>query len=116
MRYDEDSFEAGRRIAWGLILQQCVAELGEEGRERAGWLIERQQAIAALLEICKEHGDTSWHESLNLADVIDNHLGRHLRERSKAATREPVGWIKRSTVEFGLKRPHGDGWEPLYSE
>jgi hypothetical protein len=98
------------------MLQKCVAELGEEGRDRAGWLVERQQAIAALLEVCKEHGDTGWDESLNLADVIDKHLGRHLRERSKLETRKPVGWIKRSTVEFGEARPRGDGWEPLYSE
>jgi Mn-dependent DtxR family transcriptional regulator len=116
MGYDADSFEAGRRIAWGLMLQQCVAELGEEGRERANWLIERQQAIAALLEVCKEYGDTGWDESLNLAYVIENHLGRRLREHSKPPTRTPVGWIKRSTVEFGAERPRGDGWEPLYCE
>jgi hypothetical protein len=98
------------------MLQQCGVELGENGRDQAAWLIERQQAIAALLHLCKEHGDTDWDDSLNLADVIDNHLGRHLRERSKAPARKPVGWIKRSTVEFGVERPPGDGWEPLYAE
>ena len=39
---------------------------------------ERNESVAALREICEDHGDNDWSSNLHLADVITKHLQRHL--------------------------------------
>jgi len=92
MSHEQPSWQAGNRSAWTQMLQQCVAALGEEGRTQAGWLVEREEAIAALREICGRFGDNDWRENLSLADVIQNHLARHLGAPSTDGTLVRVSW------------------------
>jgi hypothetical protein len=96
---DEESWQAGNRTAWTQMLQQCIAALGEQGRTQAGWLIEREQAIAALREICGQYGDNRWNESLSLSDVIQNHLARHLEAGVTDGTLVRVNWLDPSKGE-----------------
>ena len=49
-------------------------------RQLAALRAERLEAVAALRRICSEHGDNDWSDDLNLSDVIEKHLARHLGE------------------------------------
>jgi hypothetical protein len=42
------------------------------------WEIERKGIIAALRELCAAFGDNDWPDDLDLRDVIEKHLGKHL--------------------------------------
>jgi len=75
---DERSYERGKRMAWSSLLRQAVHELGMSGRTLESLIIEREEAVAMLRDICEDHGDNDWKSDLHLADVIDKHLGRHL--------------------------------------
>lgn len=77
---DEQSYVAGQRSVASRLLRIALSELGYGGTEaeHARWIKEREEAVAALRTICEHHGDNDWDEHLNLADVIDKHLGRHL--------------------------------------
>ena len=92
MGHEQQSWQAGNRSAWTQMLQQCVAALGEDARTQAGWLIEREEAIAALREVCSRFGDNDWGEKLSLADVIQNHLARHLGGPPTEGTLVRVSW------------------------
>jgi predicted secreted protein len=46
---------------------------------RVPWLVEREEAVQRLRDLCREFGDLDWTEHMHLADVIDKHLGNHLR-------------------------------------
>jgi predicted secreted protein len=62
------------------IMLECARELGEDDplRKAAVYIAEREQAVAALRELCAEHGDNDWPDNLHLADIIRKRLGRHL--------------------------------------
>lgn len=89
MTPEERSFEDGKKDAYMKMLLTCLAGLGEEGRDRAGWVVERRLAVLALRSLCEEFGDNDWGDNLSLADVIDKHLGRHLRERQEQIDQLP---------------------------
>jgi hypothetical protein len=77
---DETSYMAGRRAAWQAMLQECLRRLGyesEEGRAHA-WILEREAAIAVLRDVCGTWGDNDWPDELELGDVIEKHLAKHL--------------------------------------
>lgn len=74
----EREFLKGQRSVWARLLRMCMAELGYDSR--IAGLIEREEIISILREVCKDHGDNNWEEDLNLADIIDKHLYRHLKE------------------------------------
>jgi hypothetical protein len=76
----ERDYIRGSRMAWTLMLQECLKHLDGNDRTVAALISEREQAVTALRNVCKEHGDNDWDESLHLADVIEKHLGRHLDE------------------------------------
>jgi hypothetical protein len=92
MSPDEQSWQAGNHSAWTQMLRQCVAALDEDGLVQAGWLVERQEAVAALREICSRFGDNDWNEKLSLAEVIQNHLARHLASPPSDGTLVRVSW------------------------
>lgn len=77
---DETAYEEGRRTAWRRILAECLRQLGYSGgdRQMVQLVLEREEAIAMLRDLCREFGDNEWTEDLNLADIIDKHLGKHL--------------------------------------
>lgn len=78
----EQAWIRGNRAAWARLLQQALGELGYDSPEAQAtkWIIEREEAIVALRDVCGDFGDNDWSNSLNLADVIEKHLTRHLHE------------------------------------
>jgi hypothetical protein len=79
-KMDEVAYGQGSRSAWRIMLSECLRQLGYKSSdaEKTKWIIEREEAIAALRRICAAHGDNDWPETLNLADILDKHLDRHL--------------------------------------
>ena len=77
---DEVVYEEGRRSAWRRILAECLVQLDyPEGEKRIAQLVkEREEAIAILRDLCRDFGDNDWIEDLNLADIIEKHLGKYL--------------------------------------
>ncbi len=73
----EQSYIQGSNAAWRRILAEAVRELGPEG-DADRWRIERADIVAALRQVCDEHGDNDWPDNLHLGDVITKHLQRHL--------------------------------------
>ena len=51
-----------------------------EETKQAALISERAQTVLALREVCGEFGDNDWSDNLHLADVVEKHLGRPLRE------------------------------------
>ena len=80
MAIDEQSYLSGQRDAHRDMLMLALRNLGIDDAEagKAFWVEERARAVAALREICEQHGDNDWSDNLSLADVIEKHLGRHL--------------------------------------
>jgi hypothetical protein len=72
----------GNRAAWVAMLGECLKRLGYDTPEAMSvkWVKEREEAIAILRRLCREHGDNHWEPNLHLADIIDKHLGDHLGE------------------------------------
>ncbi len=77
---DEISYELGSRQAWSLMLQLCIKNLGYDSLEaqKAAWIVEREEIIGQLRQLCAVFGDNDWPDSLNLRDVIEKHLADHL--------------------------------------
>lgn len=77
---EERAFTAGHRAAWVQMLRTALQELdyGDPERTANRWAAEREAVVAALWSLCGKVGDTDWHPTDNLADVIDKHLARHL--------------------------------------
>jgi hypothetical protein len=78
----EEIYLRGERAAWRRILSTALFELGYDLKslKAARLITERESAIAMLRQVCDEHGDNNWDEKLHLADVVEKHLWRHLRE------------------------------------
>ena len=72
----EKSFERGMECAWLLMLHTCLEKLGYHNAvaKHTAWVVEREEAIAKLRELCEEHGDNDWENDLHLADIIEKHI------------------------------------------
>jgi hypothetical protein len=84
----DEIHEAGRQSAALEMLGHVIRLLPDGGEKRAA-LLERELADArrALRRVCENHGDASWNDSLNLADVVEKHLERYLgRHRAPPGT------------------------------
>lgn len=71
----------GNRAAWTSLLAEAMRNLGHEGRTPGSFVVEREQAVAMLRQVCAEFGDNDWSDGLHLSDVIEKHLLNHLIER-----------------------------------
>jgi hypothetical protein len=80
----ERGYMEGSRGAKLLMLQQLLTGLGPGARTQADWIVERQETIAALREVCEDFGDNDWPDNLSLSDVIQKHLAPHLHEAESA--------------------------------
>jgi len=79
---NERDYTRGERAALTRMLALIVRDLGYDDPEAAkvAWIKQREAAVAALRSVCEDHGDNDWPDDLNLADVIEKHLARHLEE------------------------------------
>lgn len=81
---EQDFIEGERRALLGILAHVTSRLQSLDGstafRDTAAHVAERQEAIAKLREVCAAHGDNDWPDDLNLADVIEKHLFRHLED------------------------------------
>lgn len=77
---EETAYLQGQRAAWLSVLRKALHELGyDDAKVKAyGWIVEREEAVQKLRELCREHGDNEWPDDLYLADIIENHLADYL--------------------------------------
>jgi hypothetical protein len=77
---EESAYIEGSRRAFIDMLQLCLQHLGVHdpvaGQHR--WILERQEAISTLRQMCADYGDNDWPDDLHLADVLEKHLARYL--------------------------------------
>ena len=78
---DEQSYEEGSRMAWTNMLRTCCRELGYGSQYN--WILEREETIKLLREVCGNYGDNEWQRDLHLADIIEKHLYRTLLSSRK---------------------------------
>jgi len=79
-------FVEGQRAAWRAQLSRALGELRafetpDDAETRLARLVlELDEARRALRSVCAVYGDNDWPDGLNLHDVIEKHLHRHLDE------------------------------------
>lgn len=77
---EETAYLQGQRAAWLSVLRKALHELDYDysvGPDHY-WIVEREEAIQKLRELCRKHGDNDWPDGLSLADIIENHLADYL--------------------------------------
>jgi hypothetical protein len=76
----EQDWITGNRAAYAAMIAECCRQLGvnDPAARAVRWIKEREEAVAVLRRLCKDHGDNEWEEDLHLADIIGKHLGRYL--------------------------------------
>ena len=75
----EQSYLLGERQAAIGQLRTIMGYLKvDEKRTKEQYMLEREETVQALRDVCEDHGDNEWEENLHLADVVNKHLGRHL--------------------------------------
>lgn len=82
MRKRKRTYVEGKRSVYRKMLNEALGGLGLNSPEweSRNWLLEREEAIAALRRVCGEVGDNDWDQDLHLADIIEKHLGKHVIE------------------------------------
>jgi hypothetical protein len=81
---EETAYLDGQRSAWLALYRACLRHLGYTAQagptapSQEAWIIEREETIAVLRALCREHGDNEWDATLSLADILDKHLGKYL--------------------------------------
>lgn len=80
----EENYENGKRAVYLEVIRHCYREMmqGEEILPES-YVIERTEAVQTLRHLCEEFGNNNWPDNLNLSDVIEKHLGRHLHQSSQ---------------------------------
>lgn len=91
----EQAYVRGRQAGWRAILGEAIGhvvsdeESGLAHSVMAAKLAKRlSEAREALRIVCAEFGDNDWSDDLHLADVIEKHLARHLRDARRGRTNE----------------------------
>ena len=76
----EKDYIIGHKQALMGVLQHCCIALGYDDLEikQRAWILERENALVALRNVCNEYGDNDWPDGLHLADIIDKHLHRNM--------------------------------------
>lgn len=83
-------YDLGRKRAYTSMLRVCLRALGvnDPEAEHIRWICERQGAIEQLRDLCTYFGDNDWPDNLDLADIIDKHLARHLWQEAASVVKE----------------------------
>ena len=77
---EEHIYMEGSRAAWQQLYDLAARRLGYENMPVAVLASARERAVVALRAVCREYGDNDWPDDLDLSDIIDKHLHRHLAE------------------------------------
>ncbi len=76
-------YQAGRQACASSMLSSLLHDLEPEQRPLARMVEQASRARAQLRTLCADHGDNDWDDNLDLADVIEEHLGRYLQETTR---------------------------------
>lgn len=68
----------GNQSAWADIGTIAMKHLGASKVPYLELLIERENTISKLRELCAEFGDNDWEKDLYMPDIIEKHLAKHL--------------------------------------
>jgi len=76
---EEQAYNDGIRQAAVTMMGEILRMIGRQPATEA-LVLERERAkvVNILREVCEEHGDNDWKDNLNLSDVIEKHLWKHL--------------------------------------
>ena len=119
MSAQDEAHSAGQRQAYINMLRECLRGLGGDYDDQYAWVVERAEAVSKLREVCAEHGDNKWPDSLHLADVIDGHLFRWLEVRYPkdaiiASMKERIERLEEALdamhIMFGENFPDGESY------
>ena len=77
----ERDYIKGSRAAYADVLAICLRNLDPKTQTEHGWRVERARAVAALRSLCSDYGDNDWGDGLDLGDVVEKHVHRHLTAR-----------------------------------
>lgn len=76
---EDEAYTAGRKAEARHILQMLLPDIESEAVRTALILRdERERAIVALRDLCMYVGDSDWPDELDLADIIDKHITKHV--------------------------------------
>jgi hypothetical protein len=75
---EEAAYARGRKAVLREQLGAALRGLGGENLSREELLKERADAVAALRNVCDDHGDNDWSDDTYLSDIISKHLADHL--------------------------------------
>ena len=81
----EINYELGIRQTTINMMLFCLKNLSNDDpfKMSVNYLIEREQAINTLRQVCERFGDNDWEEDFYLAEIIDKHLWRNLEDNTK---------------------------------
>jgi len=75
----EKDFEAGKRVVLTQLVLSALKELGYEKVESLeSLIIQREETVHVLRQICTQYGDNDWNSELPLGHVLKEHLWNHL--------------------------------------
>lgn len=86
--FEKRLIERGKYLAYCDILASCLNRLEDHQQQSFSYIIERGAAIEILRKLCSEFGDNDWPDSMPLADIISNHLEKHLGESNRRTNRK----------------------------
>lgn len=85
----ERGYIEGRRATMRRLMNQCAIEMGfgdllkDPAAKLALAYVALDEIRSKLRELCGVYGDNDWADNLNLTDVLEKHLGRHLDETAR---------------------------------
>ena len=70
----------GYRMAWTRIFEEARRTLGYDNPAVAAtaWIVEREETIVQLRDLCRTFGDNDWTDATYLPDIIEKHLAKQL--------------------------------------
>lgn len=87
---EETAFEQGIRAGLLRTLRNTLSQLGySDDLTVERMLLEREEAVMQLRDVCRYYGDNDWEPNLHLGDVIDKHLHSHLARPHEIVERTP---------------------------
>ena len=82
----EDGYVSGKRQTAITLLRLALTELGEHAPQGTREILERQETLSALRQLCRDLGLSSdWDDRLHLADVVNKHIFHQLQEKLEGA-------------------------------
>lgn len=72
--------DTGAKEAYREVMMHCFRRLAGKGDDLIDFADQRCRAVSMLRQVCEAHGDNDWPDDLDLSDVIEKHLWRHLEQ------------------------------------